>query len=104
MANSPVAEFEIRSYRLGEESKMADLVNRCRTFDFEGPVTVDMIRDEWGDTRLSLERATFVALNANGDYIAVAEVWFNDPDNSDAVVTRHIGFAMDLIIVKPTHI
>ncbi len=95
MANSPVAEFEIRTYRLGDEPKMAYLVNRCRTFDFDGPVTVDMIRDEWGDARLRLDRDTFVALNANGDYIAVAEVWFNDPDNDDSVTTRHIGFAMD---------
>lgn len=95
MYNSPVAEFQIRTYRPGEEAKMADLVNRCRAFDFDGPVTVDMIRDEWSDPRLKLDRDTFVAINAEGEYIAVAEVWFNDPDNDDEVVTRHIGFAMD---------
>lgn len=95
MSNLPVAEFQIRTYRPGEEAKMADLVNRCRAFDFDGPVTVDMIRDEWSDPRLKLDRDTFVALNAEGEYVAVAEVWFNDPDNDDEVVTRHIGFAMD---------
>jgi ribosomal protein S18 acetylase RimI-like enzyme len=95
MSNSPVAEFQIRTYRPGEEAKMADLVNRCRAFDFDGPVTVDMIRDEWSDPRLKLDRDTFVAINNEGEYVAVAEVWFNDPDNDDEVITRHIGFAMD---------
>jgi mycothiol synthase len=95
MSTTPVAEFQIRTYRPGEESKMADLVNRCRAFDFDGPVTIDMIRDEWSDPRLKLDRDTFVAINDDGDYIAVAEVWFNDPDNNEAVITRHLGFAMD---------
>src|SRR5688572_5820502 len=95
MSNSPVAEFQIRTYRPGEEATMADLVNRSRAFDFDGPVTVDMIRVEWSDPRLKLDRDTFVAVNVEGEYVAVAEVWFNDPDDDDEVVTRHLGFAMD---------
>lgn len=74
---------------------MADLVNRCRAFDFDGPVTVDMIRVEWSDPRIRLDRDTFVAINADGEYVAVAEVWFNDPDTDDTVATRHLGFALD---------
>ncbi|MGB0383860.1 MAG: GNAT family N-acetyltransferase [Ardenticatenaceae bacterium] len=87
-------EFVIRHYQEGEEHKRAALVNACRTTDWDDFVTVDMIHNEWHDSRLNLDRDTWVAVNKDGDYISVAEVWFDDPDNDEAVITRHVGFDM----------
>ena len=87
-------EFLIRHYQPGEEEKRAALANACRTNEMDRIITVDMIRQEWQDSRLRLENDTWVAVNKDGDYISVAEVWFNDPDNDESVITRHIGFEM----------
>ena len=87
-------DFLIRPYRKGEEHKRAALANACRTSKKDPIVTIDMIRQEWEDSRLRLESDTWVALNKEGHYICVAEVWFDDPDNDEAVRTRHIGFEM----------
>ena len=87
-------EFLIRPYHKGEEHKRAALANACRTSEKDPIVTIDMIRREWEDSRLRLESDTWVALNKEGDYISVAEVWFDDPDNNETVITRHIGFEM----------
>ena len=87
-------DFLIRPYNKGEEHKRAALANACRTSEKDPIVTIDMIRREWEDSRLRLESDTWVALNKEGDYISVAEVWFDDPDNDEAVITRHIGFEM----------
>lgn len=94
-------EFLIRPYRKGEEHKRAALANACRTSEKDPIVTIDMIRREWEDSRLRLERDTWVALNKEGEYISVAEVWFDDPDNDEAVVTRHIGFEMHPAYRRP---
>lgn len=94
MAATTIEKFRIRHYEAGEEDKMTDLVNACRANDMEGLVTVGMIQDEWLDPRLQLDRDTWVVVDEEGTYIAAAEVWFNDPDNDDAVITRHIGLAM----------
>lgn len=94
MSEITAEKLVVRHYQAGEENKMAALVNLCRASERDGIVTIDMIRDEWRDSRLNLDRDTWVAVNEQGDYIAVAEVWFNDPDDDEAVVTRHVGFAM----------
>ena len=94
MAEIITEKFLIRPYQLGKEQKMAALMNVCRTSEWDGKVTVDMIRNEWQDTRLNLDLDTWVAINQADDYIAVAEVWFDDPDNDESVITRHVGFNM----------
>lgn len=94
MSETTNDEFLIRPYRKGEEHKRAALANACRTSEKDPIVTIDMIRLEWEDSRLRLNSDTWVALNKEGEYISVAEVWFDDPDNNEAVITRHIGFEM----------
>ncbi|MBA3530912.1 MAG: GNAT family N-acetyltransferase [Ardenticatenales bacterium] len=94
MAQIILEDYTIRRYQPGEEQKMVDLVNAGRDGVWETLVTVDMIRDEWGDARLDLAHDTWAAVNENGDYIAVAEVWFEGPTSEGESVTRHIGFTL----------
>ena len=94
MAMIRAEKFLIRHYQSGEEHKLVALMNAVDGTTLNDIVTVDMIRDEWHNSRLVLERDTWVALNEAGDYIATAEVWFDDPDNDQSVITRHIGFNM----------
>ncbi len=86
-------DFIVRPYRRGEEQKMATLVNLCRAEHDDILVTADLIREEWDDPRLELDRDTRVALNAAEEYIAVAEVWFEHSDAAGEAI-RHIGFTM----------
>lgn len=94
MESKSAEKFLIRHYGLGEEHKLVALMNAVGATTLNDIVTVDMIHDEWSNSRLVLERDTWVALNEAGDYIATAEVWFDDPDNDKSVITRHIGFNM----------
>lgn len=94
MAKKRAEKFLIRHYRPGEEHKLVALMNAVGATTLNDIVTVDMVHDEWYNSRLVLERDTWVALNEAGDYIATAEVWFDDPDNDESVITRHIGFNM----------
>ncbi|MDQ4075207.1 MAG: hypothetical protein M3220_03055 [Chloroflexota bacterium] len=88
-------DYTIRHYQPGEEQKMANLVNVSDAEEEGITVTADLIRDEWSDPRLNLARDTWVAVNEAGEYIAVAEVWFEEEDEEDEESTiRHIGFTM----------
>lgn len=73
---------------------MVALVNEGRDGLWETLVTIDMIRDEWSDPRLDLAHDTWVATSEAGEYIAVAEVWFEDNPPAEDRVYRHIGFTM----------
>ncbi|MCB0078688.1 MAG: GNAT family N-acetyltransferase [Anaerolineales bacterium] len=92
MTDAPV----VRPYQRGEEQKMAALVNASLADEHSLTVTEDMIHEEWTDPRLALDNDTWVAVAADGRYIAAVEVWFEGdvPPSDDGPVTRHIGFTV----------
>jgi ribosomal protein S18 acetylase RimI-like enzyme len=94
MVETRVQEYTIRPYRRGEEHKMAELVNMSRLGEADVVVTVNMIRDEWADPRLTLDQDTWAAVDAEGQYLAVAEVWFGEADYDSDLVLRHVGFSI----------
>lgn len=73
---------------------MTDLILAGGASDAEATVTVDLIREEWADNRLDLERDTWVAVDQDGEYVAAVEVWLEEPDSDQEIVTRHIGFTI----------
>lgn len=95
MADTFAEKLALRCYQYGEEARMAALVNASRGEEEGMTVTVDLIRDEWLDSRLNLARDTQVAVTERGEYVAATEVWFEDDlDAEHAEIIRHIGFTM----------